>query len=202
MHGGESRRLFRGGGGDRHAGAARRGDAAARASGETSQAIRQLLALAPNTALRVEADGSEDEVPLERRQGRRPAARAAGREDPGGRRPRWKARRTSTSRCSPASRCRSTKKPGDRVTGATINGNGTLVIRAERVGADTLLARIVHMVARGAAHPCAGAAPRRPGRRLLRAGRDRRSPWSPPSPGGSSVRSRGWPMRWSTPWRC
>jgi Cu+-exporting ATPase len=38
------------------------------------------------------------------------------------------------------------KKPGDRVTGATINGKGTLVIRAERVGADTLLARIVHMV--------------------------------------------------------
>src|SRR6185369_7119424 len=39
------------------------------------------------------------------------------------------------------------KKPGDRVTGATLNGKGTLVIRAERVGSDTLLARIVHMVA-------------------------------------------------------
>jgi Cu+-exporting ATPase len=39
------------------------------------------------------------------------------------------------------------KKPGDRVTGATINGQGTLIIRAERVGSDTLLARIVHMVA-------------------------------------------------------
>jgi P-type Cu+ transporter len=39
------------------------------------------------------------------------------------------------------------KKPGDRVTGATINGKGTLVIRAERVGADTLLSQIVHMVA-------------------------------------------------------
>jgi len=39
------------------------------------------------------------------------------------------------------------KKAGDRVTGATINGKGTLVIRAERIGADTLLARIVHMVA-------------------------------------------------------
>jgi Cu+-exporting ATPase len=38
------------------------------------------------------------------------------------------------------------KKPGDRVTGATINGKGTLVIRAERVGSETLLARIVHMV--------------------------------------------------------
>src|SRR6185503_9690639 len=39
-----------------------------------------------------------------------------------------------------------TKKPGDPVTGATINGKGALVIRAERVGSETLLARIVHMV--------------------------------------------------------
>jgi Cu+-exporting ATPase len=39
------------------------------------------------------------------------------------------------------------KNPGDRVTGATVNGSGSLVMRAERVGADTLLSRIVHMVA-------------------------------------------------------
>jgi Cu+-exporting ATPase len=38
------------------------------------------------------------------------------------------------------------KVAGGKVTGATVNGNGSLVIRAERVGADTLLARIVHMV--------------------------------------------------------
>src|SRR5204863_831001 len=38
------------------------------------------------------------------------------------------------------------KQAGDQVTGATINGKGTLVIRAERVGSETLLARIVHMV--------------------------------------------------------
>ena len=38
------------------------------------------------------------------------------------------------------------KAAGDRVTGATINGSGSLVFRAERVGSDTLLARIVHMV--------------------------------------------------------
>jgi Cu+-exporting ATPase len=37
------------------------------------------------------------------------------------------------------------KKPGDRVTGATINGKGSLVIRAERVGSDTLLSQIVHI---------------------------------------------------------
>ena len=38
------------------------------------------------------------------------------------------------------------KRPGDRVIGATVNGTGTVVMRAERVGADTLLARIVRMV--------------------------------------------------------
>jgi len=38
------------------------------------------------------------------------------------------------------------KAANDKVTGATVNGNGALLIRAERVGADTLLARIVHMV--------------------------------------------------------
>ncbi len=39
------------------------------------------------------------------------------------------------------------KQPGDRVTGATVNGTGSFVMRADRVGADTLLARIVAMVA-------------------------------------------------------
>ncbi len=39
------------------------------------------------------------------------------------------------------------KAPGDKVTGGTVNGTGSFVMRAERVGSDTLLARIVHMVA-------------------------------------------------------
>jgi len=39
------------------------------------------------------------------------------------------------------------KVPGDKVTGATVNTTGSFVMRAERVGSDTLLARIVHMVA-------------------------------------------------------
>jgi len=43
------------------------------------------------------------------------------------------------------------KAAGDKVTGATVNGHGSLVIRAERVGADTLLARIVHLVERPSA---------------------------------------------------
>jgi Cu+-exporting ATPase len=39
------------------------------------------------------------------------------------------------------------KGPGDKVTGATVNGNGSLVFRAERVGSETLLSQIVNMVA-------------------------------------------------------
>ena len=46
------------------------------------------------------------------------------------------------------------KHPGDRVIGGTVNGTGTLVMRAERVGADTLLARIVRHGRGGAAQPC------------------------------------------------
>src|SRR6266568_1004899 len=39
------------------------------------------------------------------------------------------------------------KRPGDRVIGATVNGTGTFMMRAERVGAETLLSQIVQMVA-------------------------------------------------------
>jgi Cu+-exporting ATPase len=116
-----------------------------KAMGRTSQAIRQLLALAPSTALRLE-DGSEKEVPLsEIRVGDRLRVR------PGEKIPLDGAvlegassvdESMLTGEAMPVA-----KKSGDRVTGATINGNGTLVMRAERVGADTLLARIVHMVA-------------------------------------------------------
>ena len=117
-----------------------------RALGETSRAIRELLALAPNTALRIEADGREVEVPLAEVQvGDRLRVR------PGEKVP------VDGSCIEGASNVDESmitgepvpvqKKPGDRVTGATINGKGTLVIRAERVGADTLLSQIVHMVA-------------------------------------------------------
>ncbi len=48
---------------------------------------------------------------------------------------------------SPASRCRSAKQPGDKLIGGTVNGTGSLVMRADKIGADTMLARIVAMVA-------------------------------------------------------
>jgi Cu+-exporting ATPase len=117
-----------------------------RALGQTSQAIRELLALAPNTALRIEADGREVEVPL--------ADVKAGdklRVRPGEKVP---VDGTCVEGSSNVDESMITgepvpvpKQPGDRVTGATINGRGSIVIRAERVGADTLLSQIVHMVA-------------------------------------------------------
>ena len=117
-----------------------------RAMGQTSQAIRQLLSLAPNTALRIAADGSEKEVSLNDVQvGDRLRVR------PGEKVPVDGAVVEGTSNVDESMITGEPvpvpKKPGERVTAATINATGSLVIRADRVGADTLLARIVHMVA-------------------------------------------------------
>src|SRR5688572_28856331 len=117
-----------------------------RAMGQTSQAIRQLLSLAPATALRIGPDGRETEVDLnEIKIGDKLRVR------PGEKLPVDGSVIEGTSNVDESMITGEPlpvpKKPGDRVTGATINGNGSLVFRAERVGADTLLARIVHMVA-------------------------------------------------------
>ena len=116
-----------------------------RAMGETNQAIRKLLALAPNTALLVEADGLEKEVPLTHvKVGDKLRVR------PGERIPVDGTVLEGSSNVDEAMLTGEpvpvAKKPGERVTGGTINGQGSVVMRAERVGADTLLARIVHMV--------------------------------------------------------
>ena len=117
-----------------------------RALGQTSRAIRELLALAPNTAIRIDPGGREVEVPLAEVQvGDKLRVRPGESMPVDG---------TCVDGSSNVDESMITgepipvaKKPGDRVTGATINGKGTLIIRAERVGADTLLSRIVHMVA-------------------------------------------------------
>ena len=116
-----------------------------RAMGQTGQAIQQLLELAPNLAWRLRDDGIEEQVPLD--------TVAVGdrlRVKPGEKMP---VDGTVLEGASRVDESMITGEPvpvakaaGDKVTGATVNGNGSLLIRAERVGADTLLARIVHMV--------------------------------------------------------
>ncbi len=116
-----------------------------RAMGQTSQAIQQLLKLAPNQAWRLGDDGTEEQVPLE--------TIAIGnrlRVKPGEKIPVDGTVLEGSSRVDESMLTGEpvpvAKKAGDKVTGATMNSNGSLIIRAERVGADTLLARIVHMV--------------------------------------------------------
>ncbi len=116
-----------------------------RAMGKTSQAIQQLLQLAPNLAWRVREDGVEEQVPLE--------TVAVGdrlRVKPGEKVPVDGVVLEGRSRVDESMITGEpmpvAKTAGDKVTGATVNGNGSMLIRAARVGADTLLARIVHMV--------------------------------------------------------
>jgi P-type Cu+ transporter len=117
-----------------------------RAMGQTSQAVRQLLELAPALAWRLRADGAEEQVPLDQIKAGDPL-----RVKPGEKIPvdgtvleghSWVDESMITGEPVPVE-----KHPGDRVTGGTVNQTGSLVFRAERVGSETLLARIVHMVA-------------------------------------------------------
>lgn len=117
-----------------------------RARERTGESIRALLGLAPKTARRVATDGTEADVPLDEIQvGDRLRVR------PGEKVPVdgvviEGASAVDESMIS-GEAVPVEKTPGDAVTGATVNGTGALVIRAERVGAETLLARIVAMVA-------------------------------------------------------
>ena len=106
-----------------------------RARSQTSAAIKALLGLAPKTARRLRDDGSEEDVPLDARPRRRPPARASRREGAGrrrGARRPLQRRRIDAHRRADAGRARPS---GDTVIGATINGTGSLVMRAEKVGA-------------------------------------------------------------------
>ncbi|MFZ5785057.1 MAG: heavy metal translocating P-type ATPase [Acidobacteriota bacterium] len=117
-----------------------------RARARTSDAIRALLSLAPPIARRVGPDGSEEDVPV--------ASLHPGdllRIRPGERVP---VDGVVVEGASSVDESMITgepmpveKVPGAPVTGATINGAGALVMRAQKVGADTVLARIVALVA-------------------------------------------------------
>jgi Cu+-exporting ATPase len=117
-----------------------------RARGRTSAAIRKLLGLAPKTARRIREDGTEEDVPLEDVEiGDRLRVR------PGEKIPVDGVVLEGASAVDESMVTGESipveKTPGDQVVGATVNGTGSLIIRAERVGADTVLARIVAMVA-------------------------------------------------------
>jgi Cu+-exporting ATPase len=116
-----------------------------RARSQTNSAIRSLLELAPKTARRVRKDGAEEDVPLgDVHAGDRLRIR------PGEKVP---ADGALIEGASSIDESMITGEPmpvektlGNRVIGATVNGNGTFVMEARRVGSDTLLAQIVHMV--------------------------------------------------------
>ena len=116
-----------------------------RARARTSGAIRALLNLAPATAIRVTGQG-EAEVPLaEIRAGDRVRVR------PGGKVPVDGVIEEGSSSVDESMITGESlpveKRAGDAVTGGTINATGSFILRAEKVGADSLLSRIVQMVA-------------------------------------------------------
>jgi Cu+-exporting ATPase len=117
-----------------------------RAREKTGGAIRALLKLAPKTARRIGADGADEEVPLDEvRVGDRLRVR------PGEAVPVDGAVAEGVSAVDESMVTGESmpveKVAADKVIGGTINGTGALVITAERIGADTMLSRIVHMVA-------------------------------------------------------
>jgi Cu+-exporting ATPase len=116
-----------------------------RARRATSSALRALLGLAPRTARRIADDGNEHEVPLDRVM---PGDRL--RVRPGDKVPVDGVVLDGTSAIDESMVTGEAipveKTAGSRVTGGTINGTGGFVMRAERVGGETLLAQIVRMV--------------------------------------------------------
>jgi Cu+-exporting ATPase len=116
-----------------------------RARSRTSTAIRNLLGLAPKTARRIEADGAERDVPLsEVRVGERLRVRPGERVPVAG--AVLEGRTTIDESMVTGEPIPVEKEAGTQVTGGTVNGTGTFVMEAKRVGADTLLAQIVRMV--------------------------------------------------------
>jgi Cu+-exporting ATPase len=117
-----------------------------RARSQTGSAIKKLLGMAAKSARRLHDDGSEEDVPLEDvvvgdrlrvRPGEKVPVDGVVLEGTS-----YVDESMVTGEPIPVE-----KRAGDRVIGATVNGTGALVVRAEKVGSETLLARIVSMVA-------------------------------------------------------
>ena len=117
-----------------------------KARSSTSAALKALLGLAPKTARAISQDGSEYDVPLAHvMKGNRLRVRPGEKIPVDG---------VVLEGVSSVDESMVTGEPipvektaGDRVIGATVNGNGSLVMQAERVGSETLLSQIVQMVA-------------------------------------------------------
>ncbi|HXA14182.1 MAG TPA: copper-translocating P-type ATPase [Opitutaceae bacterium] len=116
-----------------------------RARARTSSAIKALLNLAPPTAIRVTATGDTEVALSEVKPGDRLRVR------PGAKIPVDGLIKDGTSAIDESMITGESlpveKKAGDRVTGGTVNGTGSFVFQADKVGADSLLSRIVQMVA-------------------------------------------------------
>jgi P-type Cu+ transporter len=117
-----------------------------RARSRTNAAIKMLLGLAPNTARIVRKDGTEEDIPLEKVQPGDTLRVRPGEKVP--------VDGTVSDGQSNVDESMVTGEPvpvaklaGAKLIGATVNGTGSLLMRAEKVGADTLLSQIVHMVA-------------------------------------------------------
>ena len=117
-----------------------------RARRRTGEAIRALMGLAPDTARKLLDDGSEADIPLEEIvAGDRLRVRPGERIPVDGRVVEGQSsvdESMITGEPVPVE-----KVPGDTITGGTLNGNGSLVMEAEHVGSETLLSRIVALVA-------------------------------------------------------
>ncbi len=117
-----------------------------RARSQTSAAIKSLLGLAPKTARRINKDGTEEDVPLTHvHEGDRLRVR------PGEKVPVDGIVEDGASSLDESMLTGEplpvSKRPGDKVIGATMNTSGALVIRAEKVGSATVLSQIVQLVA-------------------------------------------------------
>ncbi len=116
-----------------------------KARGQTGAAIKALLNLAPKNATRINSDGSEDEVSMDQiRIGDTLRVR------PGEKVPVdgivASGQSTVDESMITGEPLPVQKSPGDKVVGATINGTGSFIVKAEKVGKDSLLAQIVQMV--------------------------------------------------------
>ena len=112
----------------------------------TGSAIRALLDLAPKTARVIRADGTEEEIPLDEvKVGDRLRVRPGDKVPVDGK--VVEGRSSIDESMISGEPIPVEKVAGDAVTGATINGTGSLIMEAKRVGADTMLSQIVEMVA-------------------------------------------------------